>query len=233
MKPGEVATLDLSECGIPASSRILQLGYTPQGKGLFPLELHGNIPLRHIIPHTIHLYGRPTDDPEPETEILVSVLWVPASEEEESWNNMILAFEAFHHRAYESVVIPANVAVESKLNRMLSKTLAAVVSNERVDRFLTDAATYGHQLNVLLPFVASIMGLPELPNHIRGILNRLKRNRNELAHTGKLSKTTTERQAAEYICAAFFSFVYINQLDLGLESRVESVKSAADEAYPR
>jgi hypothetical protein len=124
------------------------------------------------------------------------------------------------------VVIPANVAVESKLNRMLSQTLSAVVSNERVDRFLTDAATYGHQLNVLLPFVTSIMGLPELPNHVRGILNKLKKNRNELAHKGKLAKGTTEQDAAEYLCAAFFSFVYMNQLDLGLSARLNEGKSA-------
>jgi hypothetical protein len=213
MKPAEVTKLDLAECGIPANARILELGYTAQGNGLVPVELHGNVPLRHIIPHTVYLYGRPFGEPEPDTAVLVAVLWVPQSEGEESWNNLVLAFESFHCKAFDSVIIPANVAVEAKLNRVLFQTLSSCAAKDRVDRFLADAATYGHQLNVLLPFVSSLMELPALPDHIRGILNRLRRNRNELAHKGNLLSPTSEREAAEFLCASFFSLVYLKQLD--------------------
>jgi hypothetical protein len=213
MKPGEVTTIKLDDFGIPHNARLLQVGYTAQGEGLIPLEQHGNVPRRHIIPHTIHLYGRPFGNPVPHTEVVMEILWIPSSEDEESWQNLVLAFEAFHNKSYESTIIPANVAVESLLHRVLSDALYSIASSKHVDNFLETAATYGHQLNVLLPFVVSTLSMPVLPEHIRGILNRLKKSRNQMAHQGKLVNVANEQEAAEYICASFFTFIYIKQVE--------------------
>lgn len=213
MKPGEVLTVKLEDFGIPPSAKLLHVGYGPQGDGLFPLEQHGNVPLRHIIPHTIRLYGRPSGKPSPQTDVVMQVLWVPSSEDEEPWQNLAYASEAFNNRSYESVVIPANVAVEALLYRVMSGALYPIASARHVDNFLETAATYGHQLNVLLPFVASRLGAPILPEHIRGVLNRLRKARNQMAHKGKLSSVVTEQEAAEYICASFFTFIYIRHLE--------------------
>ena len=90
------------------------------------------------------------------------------SEDEEAWNNLITAFEFFLNKSYDSVVIPANVAVESKLSRVLFEVLRSVASNERIDSFLSDAATYGHQLNVLLPLITQFIEMPSLPGIFEG-----------------------------------------------------------------
>jgi hypothetical protein len=213
MKPGKITTIKLADFGIPENARLLQIGYSPQGKGLFPVELHGNIPIRHIIPHTIQLYGRPFGEPAPETNVVVRILWIPNSENEDSWHNLTIAFEAFHNGLYDSTIIPANVAVESKLYRILSAALVSVASSDRVDNFLESAATYSHQLNVLLPLITSKLALPILPDYIRGSLNKLRKSRNAMAHKGKLDIPTTEREAAEYICTSFFTFVYLKQVE--------------------
>lgn len=214
MKPGQISKVDLNELGLPTNVRILRLGYTAQGLGLIPTEIHSNVPTKHFIPRVIHLYGRPfNDEPQSEIDVLVSVLWVPISEDEEAWNNLVTAFEVFLNKSYDSVIIPANVAVESKLTRVLFEALRSVASKERIDSFLSDAATYGHQLNVLLPLITKFLEMPSLPDHIRGILNRLRKCRNTVSHEGKLSIPTTARHASEYLCAAFFTFVYLKDFE--------------------
>ena len=146
------------------------------------------------------------------------------SEDEEAWNNLISAFEFFLNKAYDSVVIPANVAVESKLNRVLFEVLRPAASNERIDSFLSDAATYGHQLNVLLPLITRFIEMPSLPDHIRGILNRLRKCGNTVSHEGKLPIPTTVRHAAEYLCAAFFTFVYLKHFERKLFALTQNDK---------
>jgi len=214
MNPGQISKVDLNELGFPKHARILRLGYTAQGLGLIPTETHSNVPTRHSFPRVIHLYGRPmNDEPQQEIDVLISVLWVPISDDEEAWNNLITAFESFLNKSYDSVVIPANIAVESKLTRVLFEALRSVASKERIDSFLSDAATYGHQLNVLLPLITKFLEMPSLPDHMRGILNKLRKCRNTISHEGKLSTPTTARQAAEYLCAAFFTFVYLKAFE--------------------
>ena len=86
------------------------------------------------------------------------------------------------------------------------------ISNAYIKPFLDDAATYSHQLNVLLPLVAEWSRVPHLPDHIRGALNRLRRLRNDIAHRGKPEALLTPAEAAEVLCAALFGFRYVGFL---------------------
>lgn len=217
LRPGESTTVNLGDHEIPSDAKILNVGYTPQGGGLFPLEIHGNMPQRHIIPSTFRLYSMPLGPgPHTETTVAVVVSWVPSIPEDYSWRNLLDAFEAYSVGRYQSMIIPANVAVESTLYTTLAAYLDQFVPSENVSSFLEDGATYDHQLNVVLPTLVSIRGLPPLPVHIRGLLNRLKRLRNQMAHKGRLKKHLETEEAAECLCSALFGFVYIRIVGRGL-----------------
>lgn len=212
LRPTEFAELKMEDHGIPTDARILQIGYTPQGEGgLFPAEFFGNVPPRHLVPHTIRLYPVPIGKgSHTETRVAVMISWVPHTRGDYAWQNLVDAFEAFVAERYETMVIPANVAVESTLGQILSAFLEKSASRDRVKSFLEEGATYGHQLNVILPNMIRIFSLPPLPDHIRGLLNRLRELRNEVAHRGFLEKPPGREEAAQCLCAALFGFHYVN-----------------------
>jgi len=213
MKPNEVFLLDLSEVQIPPDAHILHLNYTPNGNGLFPLEVHGNTPIRHFTPHKIHLFGRPFGEPAESTPVAISVSWVQTAFTEESWQNLVQAFEAYSIDKFHSPIIPANVAVESRLGMVLQEYYSKFASQDRVEDFLETRATYSYQLNVLLPVLTHSVKFPNLPDHIRGELNRLRDLRNDLAHRGKLNTQLDKSSCAKLVCASVFGFGFVELLE--------------------
>jgi hypothetical protein len=214
LKPGQRTAYRFSDYGIPADAKILYVNYTPSGGGLFPIEMHGNVPTRRFISNEVVLFpasfpGQPGND----TDVNVMVSWVPQTANEESWQSLVDAFEAFTHARYTSMVVPANVAVESALSRVLTGYLERFVSKKRTEDFLENAATYGYQLNVLLPVIASLKSLPLLPDNVRGALNKLRGLRNDLAHSGVLEKPLDQHSAAEVLCGALFGSHYVRFID--------------------
>jgi len=213
MKPNEIYKLDLNKCEIPSNAKVLEINYTPLGKGLFPQEMHGNIPYRHFIPHKIYLYGRPLGEFSDEIQVEVSIIWIKVDDENQLWSNLVEAVEAFLINKYPSCIIPANVAVEAKLNKLLDDYLSRYASNKRVTDFLTSGATYSHQLNVLLPLVANFEKFPILPEHIRGELNILRDYRNNIAHKGVTVKPLNKTITGKLLCAATFALGYLFLLE--------------------
>ena len=218
MKPNEDFFLDLETIGITTESKILQIGYTPQENGLMPLEVHTNVPIRHFIPNKINLFGKPFREPKEETRVLVTVDWVDNNDENVLWQNLIEAVEAFSIKKYQSVIIPANVAVESRLTPILSEYIEKIVSKKRVESFLTSGATYSHQVNVLLPLLATAENFPLMPDFLRGNLNSLRTFRNELAHKGKL-ENIDKSKVATLLCSATFALSYLNIFANHLKSK--------------
>jgi hypothetical protein len=213
MKPNEIFDLDLVEAGVPKDAKILNIGYTPNEKGLFPVELHGNSPIRHFIPHKISLFGRPFGEPTSETRVAISITWIPMDSTDESWQNLIQAAEAYSIEKYSSFIIPANVAVEAKLNEVMRGHLSKFASTDRVDDFLETRATYSYQLNVLLPMLTSYIKFPSIPDHIRGSLNTLREFRNDIAHRGSIERVLDRQTSARMLCAAIFGLGYVNLLE--------------------
>jgi len=212
LKTGERKVYRFSENGIPAGSKVLYVNYTPQGPGSFPAEIHGNVPTRRFFSDQVALYPVPLGGQESvdETEVSVFVSWVPSTSADDSWQSLVDAFEDYSHERYSSMVVPANVAVESALSRLLNSYLQRFVSKKkRVEDFLDMAATYSHQLNVLLPMIASLNGIPDLPDPIRGALNSLRGLRNDLAHDGVTGSPLNTSIAAELLCGALFGFHYV------------------------
>jgi hypothetical protein len=220
--PGKRTVYRLSEYGVPLGSKVLYINYTPNGPGtLFPLEVHGNVSTQRFRTDEVVLYPMPTvgKDSQEETNIYVMVTWVPHGRADESWQNLFDAFEAFISGKFSSVIVPANVAVESSLLRLMTSYFDQFVGRKRTEDFLSNAATYSYQLNVLLPTFAELNCLPRLPQHIVGSLNRLRSLRNGLAHTGKTDTPLTRNDASEILCGALFGFHYVRYLQnqLGLD----------------
>jgi hypothetical protein len=216
--PERSAHLKLSELGIPQDAKVLDINYTAQGSGgLSPVESHGNNPHRfsHEIRHDIVLHPVPFRYGEPigETKVSVLITWVPHTANDEAWQNLINACRAYYTRQYQSAVIPANVAIEARLSRLLTSFLEKFVSKRRTEGFLEDAATYSYQLNVLLPIFAKLKGLPPIPDTIRGHLNKLRDYRNDIAHKGAPEKPLGNEDMANCLCAALFGFHYINLIE--------------------
>ena len=213
MKPNEIYTLDLEKIGIPKESKILQTSYTPNGTGLFPVELHGNTPQRHFIPNVINLYGRPFGEPADETPIAVQINWAEKSNDNQIWENIINAVESFTIKDYNACIIPSNVTVEATLNNIMTKYFSTFAAKDRVEDFLSSGATYSHQLNILLPMIAHNYNFPKMPDFIRGNLNKLRSFRNSLAHSGKTEKQIDKKIVSELICSSAFGLSYLNLLE--------------------
>ena len=155
-------------------------------------------------------------EPQIETEVSVFITWVPHTADDEAWENLISSCRAYYSHQYASAVLPANVAVEARLSRLLTSFLEQFVGNERVARFLEDGATYSHQLNVLLPAFATLKGVRHLPDQIRGHLNTLRSFRNDIAHKGAPAKKLEQNDMANCLCAALFAFHYLNLIEASM-----------------
>ena len=203
--------LRFADHGIPTNAKVLNLSYGPNAGKLLPVEDHGSVPQRHTIPPEIELYPVPIgEEPHGKTRVTVAVAWIRHTPDDQVWQNLTDAFQLYLHGRYESAVIPANVAVESTMSRLLADFLKTVVSRKRVkEHFEKDDVTYNRQLNLWLPVLLSFTNAPVLPSHIRGSLNRLKDRRDEIAHHGKLENRLEVREAAECLCAALFGFHYL------------------------
>lgn len=211
--------INMDELGIPKSAKILSMSYTPNGTGVFPVEIHGNNPVRHHIGRIKRIYGRPMNQDEVdamETVVIVaSITWIEY-DRNDVIQNLIEAFEAFSIQKFASSIIPANVSVESKLNSLLDRYLKQYAGAKKVELFLESGATYSHQLNVLLPLIIAKENFMQFPDSLRGQLNKLRTLRNDIAHTGKFDKPIESDELAEMLCATAFTLGYLRLFETHL-----------------
>lgn len=223
LRPNKRSSYKLSDYGIPDTAKILYVNYTPYtgGNGHFPIEITGNVPTRKFPRNEVVLWPIPLGEGTAErTEVSVYVTWIDHSSLDESWLNLINAFEFYVSEQYDSCIVPANVAVESSLSILLTKYLEDFVGKEQVRAFLEDGATYSHQLNVVLPLIAQLNKIHKLPNHIRGLLNKLRSLRNQMAHNGKLDAPLAKELASELLCSSLFGLRYIQYVQMLLGVKI-------------
>lgn len=180
-------TLTWSDYGIPKNARIFHINFTPQGgEGvLIPTEWQGN----SWTPHRnwedkITLSAQPMGVNPPENQLVdAGVAWIEKSDTDTEFMSLVTAFESFAEKKYKDAIVPANVAVESMVSKFFNDYLPGHgVKKKTAEEFLQNAATYSYQLNVLLPLICSLTGLPHLPNEIRAALDRLRNQRNSVGH---------------------------------------------------
>ncbi len=211
IEAGKYHEIRLASFGIPEDATILQVGYTPQGGGVFPVELHGNVPERRI-GNVLRLLGRAATMGDGTvgsiSPVAIFVIWIN-QEKEDDWPYIVNAFEAFVARHYDRVIVPAQSAVEIALMPLARALLERHAAQDLVKQFTTGRLTFGNVLNIFLPFVSGQAGIPKLPDKIRGSLNKLRKKRNLLIHHGTVDANVTAQDAAEGLCAAVFGAEYV------------------------
>ncbi len=228
LKSGERTQYNFADFDIPENARVLYINYTPimspGGSCLIPLEVHGNVSTRRFIGDQMTLFPMPIGDTDLniETQVNVLVTWIDHTINDDAWLSLVDAFVAYEAERYDELIIPANVAVESKLSRVLASYLKEFTDKKSIDTFLNNAATYNYQLNVIVPLITSLSGLTKMPKEILNILNKLRKFRNKIAHNGKLEERVSRNDAAEILCAALFGFYYVRLIEK--EQKAETKK---------
>lgn len=217
-----ITHFNLYEEGLPDNALILEVNLTP--KGMYCSEVAANSRrMRHKYNKggdlQLHGYADPGSDSQiNEAEVAIFVTWVESSVDDVAWNNLVTAFDFYVNNDYESSLVPANVAVESRLFRLVERHLTATASKDRVKDFLESGATYSHQLNVLLPSIVHQLRATDIADDLRGRLNRLRELRNQVAHRGRCDHKLSQNQCAELITPALFGFRYLGSLDSCIRS---------------
>ena len=216
IEAGKYHEINLATVGIPTDATVLQVGYTPQGGpdggAVFPIELHGNVPQRRIVDNVLRLLGRAlvSGDGTVGTVNPVSiwVVWL-RQDDEGGWPFIGSAFEAFISGHYDRVIVPAQSAVEVSLMPLIRELLERHASAGHVNNFMGDRLTFGNVINVVLPFMWGQARIPKLPEKIRTSLNKLRKLRNAIVHSGTGGNKIASQQAGEGLCAAVFAFEYV------------------------
>jgi hypothetical protein len=206
LKPDETLTVRLADYGVPETARILYAVYTPCGRGVLPMEWRSNEMDRPRDRHTICLFARKlfSEDAQPtESSVDFSVTFIEHSADEYALSNLAGAYERFLWDDYGAMVMPAFVAVEDTLRRVLDLMLKArgLPAAKRIP--------FEAQLGVLLPLLSEARGFPKLPSVIVEQLGLLRKLRNELGHEGRLQNPPTLEAAAKLLCSAIFAYRYL------------------------
>jgi hypothetical protein len=206
---GKRLDLDRIALGIPADAEIFDIQFTPRGSSSgaicpAPMPGHWRAGLRQQI---LTFIGVPVQSPTEEVGTAsLMINW--ATPTDIPTRHLIGAVRAFIEGRYDDMVVPANVAVESAIGETMFAWVNAFVDKDRTETFLTEGATYSHQLNVLIRILARVLGAPALHGRIRNLLDELRKARNDVAHQGKLDKPLDKERAAELAAAAAFGMHY-------------------------
>lgn len=217
LRQNELTTVDIVQQGVPEEAIILDLNLTPIGGSegvLHPTLISGNSPLAHWPPtfgKELHLAPVPFGDYPAESEVNALITWLkPIQEDMPAWVSLVDAFKHFRFGRFADVVLPAQIAVETKLQRVLQIVMAAGASSSRDRKNFLQSISYWHKLSVLLADICARSNLPFISPQIKGGLNILRKRRNEMAHRGRLESAFGQNEAADALTAAFFVFRFLD-----------------------
>lgn len=224
--PNELIKIEFFSYGVPKDAIILNFRYIGVTNGEYaPVtvqEIQGDGPIRHTIPSSVFLYGIPLGEgSHGETNVGVSVTWISHNKDDVSRMNLIDAFQLYETGQYERAVIPANVAVEIKLTRLLTSFFERSTNKKgkEIRSFLQAQATYKYQLDILLPSLVALINGPSPSEKVQNALIELNMLRNQVAHNGRFKNTVTKDKMAECLCGALCGFHYIDLVESLFQSR--------------
>ena len=223
-------SFDLREKGVPANAQLLRVVHHASGEAVAIVDLDATDSARAPT-FAIRVLGVPVVGAEDVLDVQgqTTVTWAEHDADDEGRRSLNRALMALADDRLEETIVPANVAVEVTLNRVLGQHLEDVgIGKERAKAFMSDAATYSHQLNVLLPVLLHGTGAPPMSDHLRGLLNRLRDLRNAFGHRGQAKAPLTREVVAECLTAAVFGFHYVRIAAEFLPRRASSNAATAD-----
>lgn len=207
---GGVKELDLRREGIPGYAQLLRVVHRPS-------KFHSALVLdvdaldsarRPSFEYRLIGVWNAQTPPEADVQGDTAVLWAPRDADDIGRQNLVSALDAFSNGRFRDAIVPANVAVEHTLSRVVDAYFEWIgIGRKRRDHFLRDAATFSHQLNILAPAIAHHLSAPRLPQHVLALLNRLRDLRNDTAH-GNTATEFTREDLADCMAAAVVGFRY-------------------------
>lgn len=209
--PGDIVEFNHVAAGMPAGSLILNRTITCKGYiCAYDRSINDTTPKSLNVSLYIGCFGQRA--PDNDSEVVIAITYIEPGHDGVPWQSLIEAFESYTQNDYVRMLVSANVAVEAMLSPFIASVLDKVTSLQNAKQFLDNAATYSHQLNVLLPLILFRTSLPRMTDALRGRLNRLRDLRNQVAHNGATKKPLLPHEAAEMVCAGLFGFQYLKIL---------------------
>lgn len=216
-----VSELDLEKF-LPVSADILDILYTPNSNGdgysFFPIEVHGNRPLRRIIPKKIYLYPRiirhsnSKSSPLPFYNCDMHVTYWDNFNNKETDSYivecLIDALSSFLACKYKKTIIPLHNAVEIKL-----KEIAGDIAqySKKLD--------FRPALDIVLLYSANIK-INKPKDSILNWLINLNKQRNKLIHQGKTANNKITKSHIDSLFAAAILFLeYLKFLESYIDKK--------------
>ena len=208
LSPNEVNKVSFLAHGIPGTSQILRLNYTPQGP-IHPVEIQGNdwsfrrgrdIVWLSAVPNALGAQQSPPSAYP--VKVGVYVTFSDATDEQHSEKELSRAFAALAANEFLDMVIPATIAIEFSCKKLISdlRSKLALVDEKISDKDL---------LPSVVPIIAKAVNMPNLPDEITQKMRRLWGQRDKAAHTGHLHQPYTRASAGLHLAAAVFAFRYL------------------------
>jgi hypothetical protein len=157
---GEMKAFDLRDKGVPADAMILRVAHSAalaDGLGVVDLDATDSARVPGLAVRVLGV--RLSESDATDMQAQMAVTWALHDADDDGRRSLNRALLAIASGRLDEAIIPANVAVEVTLARVLAEHLRGLrISERRIDPIMTDAATYSHQLNVLLPLVPPAQG---------------------------------------------------------------------------
>lgn len=199
----------LEEMGIPKNSQVLDINFTPQGCGFFPLMLHSNNPRHRLIEkNTIAFY--PTEEQDiPELplgvnchskKLVMGVQWVQEINDISDMN-LLNAIHNYIDNNQIEFIMNCNRAIEIIVGEICFNEFRKDGKKDEVESFLTSSATYGYQIKYLINLICKANSLIQIDKNILNKANTLRKLRNNIAHEGKLkgNNLLSHKEKVEYL----------------------------------
>lgn len=197
IEPDREFNLDLSE--EIGNGRLLYINYTPNGiGGLFPVEIHGNIPMGHEYCLKKRLYPvnfQPNIKPNTTS---VFVQYAYATEKHVNDISLLQFVEAFNNysvKRYSEAVIKLQIVAEFTLNRFKEKYTT--------ERRCKSRGGYEKILRKEFPKIIEEQGLTPCPSEILVALDEMRKVRNKIMHEGGIANVNDE-EMKHWIVNTFF-----------------------------
>ena len=192
------------------ASGSLDIHFSPQGCGFFPLMLHSNNPRHRLIEkNSIAFY--PTEEQEdiPELQLGVNcqskklailVQWVQEMNDISDMN-LLNAIHNFIDNNQIEFIMNCNRAIEIIVYEICLKEFKKTGKEEDVKNFLKSGVTYGCQIKYLINLIFKSNNLVQIDKSILNKAVTIKNKRDNIAHEGKLKGNSllSYKEKIEYL----------------------------------
>ncbi len=169
--------------------------------------MRGNQPLQHRTSHKMVFFGKPFpisgEKKNDRHDVNMAVTYMPKTSDQILFENLANAYEHFLVDSYEEMILPSAVALEYAIEWATVKVLKEV----KLPANLSHSKRLS--LEVIIPLICRLHGIPLLDRRIMGPVVKLWGLRNEMAHEGGLKNSLELGDAAQLLAAAMFCLNYL------------------------